>query len=152
MAKRERTGYGVFSDDTKRALATSYLVVRELGVERRAFLRGLDEHGFKVKKRTFDDWVRQLDVDGVIGTPAKTSGRPAALDDRQTRIFVGWVLDQNERNIEVHLENAVDFIRTEFGVSVAQQTVLNYLSSNGFASHIAQNRTKGYHESVDQLA
>jgi len=97
MANKPRRGYATFSADTKRALVSSWRAVKSLGVKKKAFLSGLAEEGLSVNKNTFNDWLRDFDANGAIGTPTVGSGRPVALSDAQVRLLVGWVLDQNEQ-------------------------------------------------------
>src|SRR5450631_1765154 len=79
MANKPRRGYATFSADTKRALVSSWRAVKSLGVKKKAFLSGLAEEGLSVNKNTFNDWLRDFDANGAIGTPTVGSGRPVAL-------------------------------------------------------------------------
>jgi transposase len=57
------------------------------------------EAGYEVSERT----LRRHRACEDEGQPAlssdKGSGRPKALTDQQIMIFVGWVLNQNEKNV-----------------------------------------------------
>ena len=54
------------------------------------------------------------------------------------------VLCQNEINAEVHADDAVRFLETEFDVKVTGETVRRYLAQNGFASHAVVTKSGGF--------
>jgi hypothetical protein len=82
---------------------------------------------------------------------AKSSGRPKALTDQQTMIFVGWVLDQNRKNERVDLHRSGRFIEHQFGVEAGEETVRRYLVQNGFSSRKGRRRTAGYKLDLEVL-
>jgi hypothetical protein len=131
-------------EDMRTAFAISYMAVEPLNVSKTDFLANLASRGYVVNKRTFDRWLARVREEGSAVSTSKDSGRPAAVSDEQMRIFVGWILAQNERNVDVHLEDAVNFINDSFGVNVVKATALKYLNQGGFASHAVVAKAGGF--------
>lgn len=142
----------LMSPDTRTAFAEAYMAVKPLGVAKRDFLANLSARGFAVKKRTFDRWLVHVRKNGSAVSISKGSGRPPSLTNEQQRLLVGFVLAENARNNEVHLADAVAFLKRSFDMDVVERTAMSYLNACGFASHVTQNRTAGYKLSESALA
>jgi len=138
--------------DMRTAFAVAYLAVEELGVEKREYLSKLCDRGYVIDARTFDRWLARLRGEGSAVSSSKGSGRPPSLTDEQLRRLVGFVLAENARNNEVHLADAVAFLKRSFDLDVVERTALTYLNANGFACHVTQTKSSGYQLSESTLA
>ena len=74
------------------------------------------EAGYEVSERTFRRHRASEDEGQPALSADKSSGQPKALTDRQIKIFVGWVLNQNKKNEKVDLHRSGRFIEQQFGV------------------------------------
>jgi transposase len=109
------------------------------------------EAGYDVSERT----LRRHRAAEHEGQPAlltdKSSGRPEALTDRQTLVFIGWILHQTDEDEIAGIRECRSFIEDPFGFEVAQGTFHKYLMQNGFASHKGRRRTAGYKFDLEAL-
>ena len=109
------------------------------------------EAGYEVSERTLRRHRASEDEGQSALSSDKSSGRPKALTDQQVMIFVGWVLNQNEKNEKVDLHRSGRFIEQQFGVEVAEPTILRCLKQNGFSSRKGRRRTAGYKLDLEVL-
>ena len=109
------------------------------------------EAGYEVSERTFRRHRATEDEGHAALSSDKSSGRPKALTDQQVMIFVGWILNQNEKNEKVDLRRSGRFIEEQFGVEVGEETVRRYLKQNGFSSRRGRRRTAGYKLDLEVL-
>ena len=82
----------------------------------------------------------------------KRSGKEKKLLPQQVRFLVGWILEENAKNIPVHLQDCIVFLERTYGVTLSPGTMHKYLTDNGFSSQVMQHRTQGYKLNHDDLA
>jgi transposase len=130
--------------DVRTAFAQLYLVWKERGQPKSDFLAFLSGAGYDVPLRTLDDWVASVRSQGSATSPSKASGRPQSLSEDAIRLLVGFVLDRNESNVEVHRDTAQAFVRDRLNVDITLQSISNYLHGAGFSSKATQHKTTGF--------
>jgi transposase len=130
--------------DVRTAFARLYLAWKARGQPKSEFLTFLSGAGYDVPLRTLDEWVANVRSQGSATSPSKASGRPQALSQDAVRLLVGFVLDRNEANVEVHLDTAQAFVRDQLNVDITQQSISNYLRGEGFSSKVTQHKTAGF--------
>lgn len=149
-AHEERRGGGraytstTLVPDVRTAFARLYLVWKERDQPKSDFLAFLSEAGYDIPLRTLDEWVANVRSQGSATSPSKASGRPQALSQDAVRLLVGFVLDRNESNVEVHLDMAQAFVRDRLNVDITPQSISNYLHREGFSSKVTQHKTAGF--------
>ena len=130
--------------EVRTAFAKLYLAWKAHGQLKSDFLALLSEAGYDVPLRTLDDWVANVRAQGSATSSAKASGRPHVLSQKAIRLLVGFVLDRNESNIEVHLNTVQTFVRDRLGLDISLRTISNYLHNAGFSSKVTQNKAAGF--------
>ena len=147
--ERRRGGTGAYTSttlvpDVRTAFARLYLVWKARGQPKSDFLTFILGAGYDVPLRTLDEWVANVRLQGSATSLSKASGRPQALSQDAVRLLVGFVLDRNEANVEVHLDTARAFVRDRLNVDLTQQSISNYLHAEGFSSKVTQHKTAGF--------
>ncbi len=130
--------------DVRTAFARLYLAWKAHGRLKSDFLVLLSEAGYDIPLRTLDEWVSNVRSKGSATSYTKASGRPHTLSQNAVRLLVGFVLEQNESNIEVHPDTAQAFVRNRLGLEISLRSVSNYLHGAGFSSKVTQNKTSGF--------
>jgi transposase len=130
--------------DVRTAFARLYLMWKKRGQPKSDFLAFLSGAGYDIPLRTLDEWVANVRSQGSATSPSKASGRPQALSQDAVRLLVGFVLDRNESNVEVHLDTAQAFVRDWLNVDITVQSISNYLHGEGFSSKVTQHKTAGF--------
>ena len=147
--KESKAGNRVYTSttlapDVRTAFARLYLAWKARGQPKSDFLAFLSAAGYDVPVRTLDEWVANVRSQGSATSLAKASGRPQALSENAVRLLVGFVLDRNESNVEVHLDTAQAFVRDRLGLDISLRSLSNYLHGAGFSSKVTQNKTAGF--------
>jgi len=133
------------------ALARLYNVWKEQKRSKTDFLGFISEAGYVVTERTLTNWVSNVKAHGCARPNAGEAGRPKALSDAQERILVGFVLQKNEKNVDLTAAAIRKFLDDKLGLDVEEGTVRNYLHANGFRNRLSQSKTSGYKFSVECL-
>lgn len=154
--EKSEAGTQVYTSTTlvpavRTAFARLYLAWKERGQPKSDFLAFLSEAGYDIPLRTLDEWVANVRSQGSVTSPSKASGRPQALSQDAVRLLVGFVLDRNESNVEVHLDTAQAFVRGRLGLDISLRSLSNYLHGAGFSSKVTQNKTAGFKLDVASL-
>jgi transposase len=154
--KESKAGARVYTSttlipDVRTAFARLYLAWKARGQPKSDFLAFLSAAGYDVPLRTLDEWVANVRSQGSATSLAKASGRPHALSETAVRLLVGFVLDRNESNVEVHLDTAQAFVRDRLGLDISLRSLSNYLHDAGFSSKVTQNKTAGFKLDVASL-
>ena len=99
-------------------------------------------HTVKIKfnTRTLSKWNQQFKNHNFTVDLSADHGRSRAISDVDERIFVGWVLHQNNIGEDVTMESIVDFLKDYRDLDVSLQTVRNYCGRNGLGYHMAKIR------------
>ncbi len=137
--------------DVRTAFARQYLAWKVRGQPKADFLALLSEAGYDVPLRTLDEWVANVRSQGSATSPSKASGRPQALSQDAVRLLVGFVLDRNEANVEVHLDTVQALVRDRLNVDISLRSLSNYLHGAGFSSKVTQNKTAGFKLDIASL-
>ncbi len=111
----------------------------------------LSEAGIEVSERQLDRWVARVSLDESAVSTEKLTGAPVALERVQQDISSGWVLEQLEGGVAVHLQPFCDFILAHFNIKIALSTALLYLNEDGFTSRTLQKKSKGFTVDLEQL-
>lgn len=133
------------------AFARLYMAWKERGQPKSDFLAFLSEAGYDIPLRTLDEWVANVRSQGSATSPSKASGRPQAMSQDAVRLLVGFVLDRNESNVDVHLNTTQVFVRDRLGLDISLRSLSNYLHGAGFSSKVTQNKTTGFKLDVVSL-
>ena len=141
----------MFVPDVRTAFARLYLAWKARDQPKSDFLAFLLAAGYDVPLRTLDQWVANVRAQGSATSLIKASGRPHALPQNTVRLLVGFVLDRNESNVEVHLDTAQAFVRDRLGLDISLRSLSNYLHGAGFSSKVTQNKTAGFKLDVASL-
>ena len=131
--------------------AKQYIAWKRRGWKRKDFLQFLSEAGFSVATRSLNNWTAALNHQVSAITETIGAGRPYSLTDDEMQILAGFIFDQNQKNIEVHLVTAQNFIFSSFGVNVSQSTVHCYLKSLGISSRTWGTRASGFELDLNDL-
>ena len=134
----------MLAPDVRTAFARLYLAWKARGQPKSEFLALLSAAGYDVPLRTLDKWVANVRAQGSATSPTKASGRPHALSQNHVRLLVGFVLDRNHSNIEVHLDTAQAFVRDQLGLDISLRSLSTYRHGAGFSSKVTQNKTAGF--------
>ena len=126
--------------------------LKEAGVSYKRQLEIANNAGYPIKDRSFRRHRHKVELGEAPLSVDKKSGRHVSLLGRQERVFVGWVLHENDANNIVDLDSCQEFLRETFGLDLAQTTIRNYLLQNGFTSHRMRHRTAGFYLDLDQQA
>ena len=137
--------------DVRTVFARQYLAWKVRGKPKADFLALLAEAGYDVPLRTLDEWVANVPSQGSATSLSKASGRPQALSQDTVRLVVGFVLDRNEANVEVHLDTVRAFVRDRLDLDISLRSLSNYLHGAGFSSKVTQNKTAGFKLDVASL-
>jgi transposase len=137
--------------ELRTAFGSLFNVWKEHGWRPKEFRLFLSEAGYPVPEKTLRTWAANVHSGGSAVSSSKESGRPRSISDEKVRHLVGWVLYQNEQNVEVHLKTAMAFVRSSLGIDVSTSTVHTYLHEAGFASKVMQTKKTGYKASVSSL-
>lgn len=139
------------SDDTKTVLAKLYVVEKAEGRTRKEFVHNLSLIGLGLSESQLDRWVANVNSTGSAISLSKHSGQPEALDREKRDIVSGWVLDQNDHGIPVHLSSYCDFVNTNFNIQITDMTASNYLRDDGFAYRILKTKGKSFVVDVERM-
>ena len=115
------------------------------------FRKFLSEAGYDVPEPSLRRWASKYESRGSAMSAGGHPGRTAKLTLEQHRLLVGFVLDRNEKNFEVHIATAGEFILNTFGVHLSTTSVGTYLHSSGFSCRVAAACGSGYSYDRDQL-
>jgi len=126
------------------AFAKQYIAWKKRGWKRKDFLLFLSESGYSITPRSLNNWTAALNTHESVIIETCGAGRPSSLSEEEIQILAGFIFDQNEKNIEVHLSTAQNFIFNSFGIHVAQSTVHGYLKALGISSKVCGTRTSGF--------
>ena len=99
-----------FVPELRTAFGSLFNVWKEHGRKPKEFRLLLSEAGYAVPEKTLRTWASNVHAGGSAVSTAKASGRPRSISDEKVRLLVGWVLYQNEHNVEVHLKTAKAFV------------------------------------------
>lgn len=137
--------------DARTVFARLYLAWKKRGQTKIDFRAFVSEAGYDLPLRTLDNWIADVHSGGSVGSSEKHSGRPLILVDDEIRLLTGFVLDMNDKHIEVHLRTAQEFVRERIGKDMSLESVDTYLHRQGFTSQVAQTKTKGYKLAASEL-
>lgn len=132
----------------RECLTELYIAWKANGDSRKDFLDLLCQAGYGVPPRTLNNWVVQRNSNGSPLLNDKETGRDKSLTWEQQKLICGYIIENNNQNVEVHISNVSEFIFRNFGVKVSKSTVLRYVHDLGFENRVMQ--TKKYGFSVDR--
>ena len=108
--------------------------------------------GYYVTDRTLNNWAESVLSTGSAVMENPLSGAKEKLNDSQSRIVVGYVLSQNNSNLMVSRKTVVNFVHSQFDISVSNEWARLFLKANGFAKRNLLRRKSGYVIDDVQLA
>ncbi len=109
-----------------------------------AFSSLCSEAGFSVPPSSLSRWRANIDEHGNALPGGGNRGRPRALDDEQTRRFVGFILFRNANNLCVALADVRGYICDSLLVDASESAVHNWLKEQGFTSQKMKRKSGGY--------
>lgn len=130
----------VISDDIKTHLAQLYILERGQGTKRKDFVNKHALSGLVFSERQLDRWVARINNGDTAISIEKQSGLYTILHREKRDIVCGWVLNQNELGIAVHLESYCDFCEAQFRIKLTHMTASNYLREDGFSYRTMQKK------------
>ena len=116
------------------------------------FHKVLKEADILVPDRTLRRWIVTLDATGDALSNDKQSGHKRSLSEEQMKILAGFVMHENDQNIDVNLSLVVEFVKFAFNIEVVTHTAGNYLRELGFSLKTSQTKTGGFQLSNEGLA
>lgn len=138
-------------DNFKTPLAGLYKALKPHGIGRAVFLECLQSTGYSVSGSQLDRWVARLDTTGQAIIPEKKSGAPPSLTREQKDAISGWILNENAFGRIVSLTAYRDYALGHFHVELSAGTASNYLSEDGFAYRLVQQKGKSFDVDVAKL-
>ena len=114
-----------------------------LGLKPGLFGELLEKAGMPVPERTLQRWSQSLRDRGSKPSAGMKRGRPSLLDEPSARILCGFCLSKNETNEILIPHTVVEFAKTYLGVTMSEDTALNFLHGSDFSVRKAKRVTSG---------
>lgn len=116
------------------------------------FLAFFEGCGLVLMERTLRRWKATYESTGHALSVDKKSGKKPGLMEWQKRIMVGFICDQNEKNVPVHIRTVKDFLAGKLSVPLKKSAVQRYIVESGFSKRKLKTKTKGYKVDTISLA
>jgi transposase len=140
---------------TRDVLADLYGAWRRNGWKAGDFHDLLEDADRAVPPRTMREWRAARDAGDNVAGKRTRSGRPALLDEEQSRVLAGWAYDNYMRDQPISRSDAAKFVEEHFGVTIELSTVANYLRGHGLVNKKCQRKQAGFclnkDESCEQM-
>ncbi len=131
-------------DSAKSKIARLYIIRKAKGTSRKDFTAEMGLAGFHFSERQLDRWVALINSGMEAISLDKLTGPPVALTRPQRDILSGWVLDQIDHGIPVHLDTHSAFASAQFSTHITERTSSNYLEEDGFTYRVIQKKASTF--------
>lgn len=144
MKRKNEYPASEIDDNTKTKIARLYKVQKAKGKTNKEFTAECAEAGWVFSERQLDRWLASVNSDLEVISPEKMTGSLPSLLRTQRDISSGWVLDQIDHGIAVHLASFCKFVLDHFSIIITKRTASNYLREDGFTYRIAKKKASSY--------
>lgn len=97
--------------------------------------------GYAVKERSLHRWHAKIAKKEPVVLRSDDRGRPAALNARQERFLIGFVVNKNHDAEQATYADCQKALKVKFDIDVTLATVRNYCKLLGISSRLAKRRT-----------